>query len=63
METTSLTTSKELNHIMIEVENAKSHGKARYLISSKRLKPEYEKALLDAGYKLKKGLIATLISW
>lgn len=63
MKPDTVATSKELNHIIHELENAKFYGKTRYLISSKRLKSEYEKILLDAGYKVKRGLVITRILW
>lgn len=57
------TMSKELKRIMSQVEAAVRSGKKRYLINSKRLKPEYERILLDAGYKIIKGRVATQITW
>ncbi len=57
------TMPKELKYIMYQVEAAVRSGKTRYLISSKRLKPEYERILLDAGYKIIKGRVATQITW
>ena len=57
------TMPKELKRIMSGVEAAVRSGKTRYLISSRRLKPEYERILVSAGYKVKRGLIITQISW
>lgn len=57
------TMPKELKPIMSQVEEAVRSGKKRYLISSKRLKPEYERIFLDAGYKIIKGRVATQITW
>ena len=57
------TMPKEFKRIMYQVEAAVSSGKTRYLISSRRLKPEYERILVSAGYKVKRGLIITQISW
>ena len=57
------TMPKELKRVMSQVEEAVRSGKKRYLISSKRLKPEYERILLDAGYKIIKGRVATQITW
>ena len=57
------TMPKEFKRIMYQVEAAVRSGKTRYLISSRRLKPEYERALLDAGYKIRKGRVATQITW
>jgi len=57
------TMPKELKRIMSQVEEAVRSGKKRYLISSKRLKPEYERIFLDAGYKIIKGRVATQITW
>ena len=57
------TMPKEFKRIMYQVEAAVCSGKTRYLISSRRLKPEYERILVSAGYKVKRGLIITQISW
>ena len=57
------TMPKEFKRIMYQVEAAVRSGKTRYLISSRRLKPEYERVLVSAGYKVKRGLIITQISW
>ncbi len=57
------TMPKELKRIMSGVEAAVRSGKTRYLISSRRLKPEYERALFDAGYEIRKGHVATQITW
>lgn len=57
------TMPRQLKYIMSQVEEAVRSGKKRYLISSKRLKPEYEKILLDTGYKIIKGRVATQITW
>ena len=57
------TMPKEFKRIMYQVEAAVRSGKTRYLISSRRLKPEYERILVSAGYKVKRGLIITQISW
>lgn len=57
------TMPKELKRIMSQVEEVVRSGKKRYLISSKRLKPKYERILLDAGYKIIKGRVATQITW
>lgn len=53
----------EFKRIMSQVEAAVCSGKTRYLVSSRRLKPEYERALLDAGYEIRKGRVATQITW
>ncbi len=53
----------EFKRIMSQVEAAVRCGKTRYLVSSRRLKPEYERALLDAGYEIRKGRVATQITW
>lgn len=57
------TMPKEFKRIMSQVEAAVRSGKTRYLISSRHLKPEYEKALLDAGYEIRKERVATQITW
>ena len=57
------TMPKEFKRIMYQVEAAVRSGKTRYLISSRRLKPGYERILVSAGYKVKRGLIITQISW
>lgn len=57
------TMPKEFKRIMYQVEAAVRSGKTRYLISSRRLKLEYERILVSAGYKVKRGLIITQISW
>ena len=57
------TMPKEFKRIMYQVEAAVRSGKTRYLISSRRLKTEYERILVSAGYKVKRGLIITQISW
>lgn len=57
------TMPKEFKRIMSQVEAAVRSGKTRYLISSRHLKPEYERALLDVGYKIRKGRVATQIIW
>lgn len=57
------TMPKEFKRIMYQVEAAVRSGKTRYLISSRRLKPEYERILVSEGYKVKRGLIITQISW
>lgn len=57
------TMPKEFKRIMYQVEAAVRSGKTRYLISSRRLKPEYERILVSTGYKVKRGLIITQISW
>ena len=57
------TMPKEFKRIMYQVEAAVRSGNTRYLISSRRLKPEYERILVSAGYKVKRGLIITQISW
>ncbi|WP_455601530.1 hypothetical protein [Bacteroides rodentium] len=54
---------RELKYIMSQVEAAVRSGKTRYLISSRHLKPEYERVLVDAGYKIIKGRVATQITW
>lgn len=53
----------EFKRIMSQVEAAVRSGKTRYLVSSRCLKPEYERALLDAGYEIRKGRVATQITW
>ena len=57
------TIPKEFKHIMSGVEAAVRSGKTRYLISSRHLKPEYERALLDAGYEIRKERVTTQITW
>ena len=57
------TMPKEFKRIMYQVEAAVRSGKTRYLISSRRLKPEYERALLGVGYEIRKGRVATQIIW
>lgn len=57
------TMPKEFKRIMSQVKAAVRSGKTRYLISSRHLKPEYEKALLDAGYEIRKERVATQITW
>lgn len=57
------TMPKEFKRIMSEVEAAVRSGKTRNLISSRRLKPEYERALLGVGYEIRKGRVATQIIW
>lgn len=54
---------KELNYIMYQIEASKRSGKTRYLVSSIRLKPEYERILMNVGYKVGRGRIITQISW
>lgn len=57
------TIPKEFKRIMSGVEAAVRNGKTRYLISSRHLKPEYERALLDAGYEIRKERVTTQITW
>ena len=57
------TIPKEFKRIMSGVEAAVRSEKTRYLISSRHLKPEYERALLDAGYEIRKERVATQITW
>lgn len=57
------TMPKEFKRIMYQVEAAVRSGKTRYLISSRHLKPEYERALLDAGYEIRKERVTTQITW
>lgn len=57
------TMPKEFKRIMSQVEAAVRSGKTRYLISSRHLKPQNEKALLDAGYEIRKERVATQITW
>ena len=56
------TMPKEFKRIMYQVEAAVRSGKTRYLISSRRLKPEYERILVSVGFLVKTGLIITHIS-
>ena len=57
------TIPKEFKRIMSGVEAAVRSGKTRYLIRSRHLKPEYERALLGVGYEIRKGRVATQIIW
>ena len=52
---------KEFNYLINDIKRAIRSGKKRYLVSSRHLKPEYERALLDVGYKIRKGRVATQI--
>lgn len=46
--------SKEFNYLINDIKRAIRSGKKRYLVSSRHLKPEYERVLLDVGIKLEK---------
>ena len=45
---------KEFNYLINDIKRAIRSGKKRYLVSSRHLKPEYERVLLDVGIKLEK---------
>lgn len=54
---------KELRFIMSQVEKAVRNKGKRYIVSSRRLRPEYDTILMNAGYKIRRGCIVTQISW